>query len=694
MAFFKYFPTTQIDIYGDGSSFPMVDIFRAAAVLEDRVKDLSIYTSHQILDGARPDVVSQELYGESELHWTFFILNDLLRDGMKEWPLSEYALDLLVKDIHEHYGSIELKAYEGAKGKTARELINPNNVNLLYGLDIDSDFIALEDANGHQFKLETYRSDRQQLGLRKGGIYAVEADGVDDEYTYNVDFPPYFKLKSAEDDDGAGGMCQAVLDEDGKIVSFRIVDFGKNYRVKPEIVTDFTPDTEGKLVFRVPDNTYGLIPQLDWLTINSVGKGYIDAPRIEVQRAGNYEPTHIPYKINIDISEGGEFKSDGGVYEKDLIWPGTFDKNVFGQLQLTGWSDAIDGAYVQVQRGSSNGSGDLYISDVTDSLYKDKTGEVPSLEGRLFDGNTVWIKKESFESDTYTGDFAVDDDYYFINCNDGDGFPMYTLRRLTTEAAVSPTNTLNNYLQLINSKIIAYTNKTYDEDNLLHPGNTAVEWILPVQAFVQGKYVLETAGGFNDDPASNLTNYWYDNKGSSGATHFSLEGQTVGDVKSHMSRAEAGYIVNQEYSNIAISGAPIDVKIAPIDVTSGTRVIEDIEWVRFVEHNPALLGTDEYLANSIAYNAWLDAYNAWIEKTQTASDDSPTYQHEFYTVTDVGEVEGETYQDSARAKYDDDQSYYEKYVADNNRRENIQVINPEYIREFIRIFKDIIAENG
>jgi hypothetical protein len=689
MAFFKYFPSTMIDIYGDGTSFPMVDIFRAAAVLEDRVKDLSIYTSHQILDGARPDVVSQELYGESELHWTFFILNDLLRDGMKEWPLSEYSLDLLVKDIHEHYGSIELKAYEGAKGKDARLAINPGNVNLLYGLDIDSDFIALKDNNGHQFKLASYRSDRQQLGLRKGGIYEVNADGIDATQTYNPVFPPYFRLKSAENDNGAGGMCQAVLNEDNTINSFRIVDFGKNYRVKPEIVTDFTPDTEGTLIFRVPVNTYGLIPQRDWLTINSAGAGYIDAPRVEVQRAGNYEPTHIPYKINVDISEGGGFKVDGGVYEKDLIWPASFDKNVFGQLQLTGWSDAIDGAYVQVQHGSSNGVGDSYISDIKDSLYTGKTGEVPSLDGSLFDGNTVWIKKSSFEADSYTGDFAVDDDYYFINCNDNSSFPMYTLRRLTKEATNTTIN--NNYIQLTNSKIIAYTKNAYDAENLLHPGDNSIEWILPVQTFVQNKYVLETTGGYNDNPSSTLTNYWFNNKGSSGPTRFSIEGQTIGDVKSYMSRAGAGYIVNQVHSNIAITGDAIDVKIATIDVTSGTRVIEDIEWIEFTPHNPALLGTDAYLANSIAYDEWKAAYDAWIAKTQTNVVEDQ--QHEFYTVADVGEVEGETYQDSARAKYNDDQSYYDKYVTDNNRRENIQVVNPEYIRDFIRIFKEIIAEN-
>jgi hypothetical protein len=41
--------------------------------------DAAFYTYYDIQNGDRPDQVSQKLYGRSDLHWTFAIMNDFTK---------------------------------------------------------------------------------------------------------------------------------------------------------------------------------------------------------------------------------------------------------------------------------------------------------------------------------------------------------------------------------------------------------------------------------------------------------------------------------------------------------------------------------------------------------------------------------------------------------------------------------------
>lgn len=67
----------------------------------DRVKEnSSYYTKYTILENDRPDVVSQKIYGTPSYHWTFFIMNDLLRQY--GWPLTMRELDNKIKKDFPH----------------------------------------------------------------------------------------------------------------------------------------------------------------------------------------------------------------------------------------------------------------------------------------------------------------------------------------------------------------------------------------------------------------------------------------------------------------------------------------------------------------------------------------------------------------------------------------------------------------
>ncbi len=62
----------------------------------DQIKDeITFYTDYFILDGERPDHVAYKVYGDTSSYFTFFLLNDHIRE--QGWPLTQRSLDKKVK---------------------------------------------------------------------------------------------------------------------------------------------------------------------------------------------------------------------------------------------------------------------------------------------------------------------------------------------------------------------------------------------------------------------------------------------------------------------------------------------------------------------------------------------------------------------------------------------------------------------
>ncbi len=78
-----------------GKIITIKDFFRKAAI-EGNAKDAIIeYTYHELDEGDRPDVVATKLYGNGDLHWTFFLVNDFTNyyDWYKDIKTFESYMD-------------------------------------------------------------------------------------------------------------------------------------------------------------------------------------------------------------------------------------------------------------------------------------------------------------------------------------------------------------------------------------------------------------------------------------------------------------------------------------------------------------------------------------------------------------------------------------------------------------------------
>ena len=91
--FFQNFPLVEYNFGNEVDPALFQNISAYIKVIDDIADDIAFYTTVHIQDYDRPDSFSYKLYGTTEFYWTFYYLNDDLRES--GWPLPQQ--DLLPK---------------------------------------------------------------------------------------------------------------------------------------------------------------------------------------------------------------------------------------------------------------------------------------------------------------------------------------------------------------------------------------------------------------------------------------------------------------------------------------------------------------------------------------------------------------------------------------------------------------------
>lgn len=86
MSYFRSFPDVLYR-FGDEDQLTSFNNISLYVDIIDQIKDQSsFYTLFTIAEGDRPDNLSQQLYNTPELYWTFYLMNDNIRE--QGWPLT------------------------------------------------------------------------------------------------------------------------------------------------------------------------------------------------------------------------------------------------------------------------------------------------------------------------------------------------------------------------------------------------------------------------------------------------------------------------------------------------------------------------------------------------------------------------------------------------------------------------------
>ena len=115
MSFFRQFPLTTYDLEKTGTLTQITDLFRNVTSPQIKLDPTIAYTDYRIVNGARPDVVSQLLYGDPDYYWTFFIINDKLKSGHTTWPMSDNQMEAYLTQEYDGYSVIQMSDNDSHK---------------------------------------------------------------------------------------------------------------------------------------------------------------------------------------------------------------------------------------------------------------------------------------------------------------------------------------------------------------------------------------------------------------------------------------------------------------------------------------------------------------------------------------------------------------------------------------------------
>ena len=109
MSFFKQFPTFNYFLADRVKT--VTDIFRHVDVNDVLAADITNYKFEMIGDGERPDNLSQRLYGTPDYYWTFFIVNESLKNGLDDWPVATAAMEKEFQREYDNMAALTFKPY-------------------------------------------------------------------------------------------------------------------------------------------------------------------------------------------------------------------------------------------------------------------------------------------------------------------------------------------------------------------------------------------------------------------------------------------------------------------------------------------------------------------------------------------------------------------------------------------------------
>lgn len=183
MPYFPNFPTVNYKFGNETYDVLFPNLAAYSNILDEVKKSNVFYSKYYIKEGMRPDHVSYELYGTPDYHWTFYLLNDHIRE--QGWPLDHSNLE---KKINENFPNTVLVTRDAIHnkfkvGQTITGLSSETTGTVIKrNLDLGQIWISgtktftagelLEDANGEFITLHSYSSERE------AAIYYVDADEV------------------------------------------------------------------------------------------------------------------------------------------------------------------------------------------------------------------------------------------------------------------------------------------------------------------------------------------------------------------------------------------------------------------------------------------------------------------------------------------------------------------------------------
>ena len=332
MSYFTNFPFVNY-VFGNQ---PGPTIFQNMGVYVDLLDiakdDAAFYTYYDIQNGDRPDQVSQKLYGRSDLHWTFAIMNDDIK--IQGWPLSYNDLLQKAKDDYP-------------------------NVTITTRTDVTSKFKVGSILTGSTGQSKG-KIIRKRLDL---GQIIVERVSDDYQITQTTDVKGYIKLELPSVYYRFTELADWIITKDGvAITAPTIKSGGANHTF---IEYDFgKTNANTEYVFNTKILNYAVTPSFlsgEQITTTEEGvlqSAIVDSSSLEYLATHHYEDANEKYvdinpnapfvqRATIEIALAGETaEAISGSLVTDIDISSTADYNT--NINLTNVQRSIDQGFYQL----------------------------------------------------------------------------------------------------------------------------------------------------------------------------------------------------------------------------------------------------------------------------------------------------------------------------------------------------------
>jgi len=139
MGYFRELPNVAYqsflsDSLSSQSYLVVKNLFRRNKLRDDLQSVFTIFNKYEIVEGARPDTVAEEIYGDAELDWVVLMTAGIL-NVRDEWPLSNQQL---YKYAEEKYGIENLTATHHYETKEIKD--SKGRLILPAGKEVNEDF--------------------------------------------------------------------------------------------------------------------------------------------------------------------------------------------------------------------------------------------------------------------------------------------------------------------------------------------------------------------------------------------------------------------------------------------------------------------------------------------------------------------------------------------------------------------------
>lgn len=195
MSYFKNFPTTFYS-FGNKESVEVFQNLSLYVDIIDQLKDnYAFYEYFYIQENERPDQMSMRLYGTPEFHWTFYLMNDTIRE--RGWPLSNNDIIAKCQKDYPHLVLTTRDSLTGVfkpgflvRGKTS------NATGIIVHRSLDLGQLHLEDIEGTFIPGEILNCVNEQnltdnINLHSVGEEYLSAHHYENAAGETVDIDPY-----------------------------------------------------------------------------------------------------------------------------------------------------------------------------------------------------------------------------------------------------------------------------------------------------------------------------------------------------------------------------------------------------------------------------------------------------------------------------------------------------------------------